>query len=78
MTAPTVVLEAKTLLFGAAPTPDDQAILHALTEIYEKAYDAGFKDASEQSCNDCLMAGTDEGYDRGYAAGAQDTAEALQ
>lgn len=78
MTAPTVVLEAKTLLFGVHPTPDDQAILHALTTIYEKAYDAGFKDASEQSCNDCHMAGTDEGYDKGYAAGAQNAAEAIQ
>lgn len=78
MTAPTAVLDAKTLLFGVHPTPDDQAILHALTAVYEKAYDAGFKDGSGQTCNECHEAGSAEGYDRGYAAGAQDTAEALQ
>lgn len=51
------VQEAKTMLFGPKPTPDDQVIMDVLTKLWVSGQEDGFQ------------TGKDEGYQRGYEDG---------
>jgi hypothetical protein len=72
------VREAKELLFGKQPTPDDPVIFDVLTRLYMSGHEDGYSTGKDEGCLDCEQQGKDDGYERGYAAGAQDAAEAIQ
>ena len=80
MPAPRVrdVEDAKTLLFGSKPTPDDAVIYDVLDKLYHSGHEDGYQTGKDEGCLDCEQMGNDAGYERGYAAGAQDAAEAIQ
>jgi hypothetical protein len=72
------VEQAKSLLFGPKPTPDDAVIYDVLDKLYQSGHEDGYQAGKDEGCMDCEQQGEDAGYERGYAAGAQDAAEALQ
>ena len=65
--------EAKTLLFGPNPTPDDAVIVDVLTKLWETASgegeDIGYQQGKDESCQDRFQDGEDDGYKRGVEDG---------
>lgn len=63
------VNEAKKLLWGPNPTPDDAVIIDVLDKLYVAGQEDGFTTGKDEGCLDCFQDGVDDGYKRGYAEG---------
>jgi flagellar biosynthesis/type III secretory pathway protein FliH len=65
--------EARTLLFGPKPTPDDAVINDVLQKLWETASnegeEMGYQQGKDEGCSDCYNDGQDEAYQRGYEEG---------
>jgi flagellar biosynthesis/type III secretory pathway protein FliH len=61
--------EARTILFGPKPTPDDAAIRDVLTRLWVSGQEDGYTTGKDEGCQDCYQDGSDDGYKRGMAEG---------
>ena len=65
--------EARTLLFGPKPTPDDAVINDVLQKLWDTASgegeEMGYQQGKDEGCADCYNDGQDEAYERGVADG---------
>jgi hypothetical protein len=70
--------EAKTMLWGPKPTPDDAAINDVLQKLWDTASaegeENGYQQGKDEGCGDCYNDGQDEAYARGVEDGKAERA----